>query len=160
MRGDRQPQVAWSLESEGETVSERGGGWIRWAIAGVIVPIVVALIGAGVLRSCTSPGPPSPPFGPHAPTPAAEPGSAQITLSRATAPRGSRLTVYGTAFHPGELVEIQVQDTVVATVTADSQGQFARDITIPNSARCIPRRAVSGWLIPRNPSTNRIDASK
>jgi hypothetical protein len=46
------------------------------------------------------------------------------------------LTVYGSGFHPNELVQITIQDTIVGNgnVTADSQGQFTQDITIPNSA--------------------------
>jgi len=31
-------------------------------------------------------------------------------------------------------VQITIQDTILATVTADAQGAFTQDITIPNSA--------------------------
>lgn len=109
-------------------MSESGqtGGWVRWAIAGVVVPIVVALIGAGVLHwglpvvNPPSPEPPAP--------------NAEITLSRATAPRGSKVTVYGSGFQPGELVEIRVHVTTVGTATADSQGRLTQEITVPDSA--------------------------
>jgi hypothetical protein len=33
-------------------------------------------------------------------------------------------------------------------------------ISMPNSARCIPRFAVSGWLRPFNPRMKRMPASR
>jgi hypothetical protein len=59
---------------------------------------------------------------------------AEVTLSSATAPRGGTLTVNGSGFQPGELVEIRVHATVVGTVTADSNGSFTQKVTIPQSA--------------------------
>jgi hypothetical protein len=59
---------------------------------------------------------------------------AEITLSRSTAPRGAVLTIFGSGFSPGELVEIRVHVTTVATVTADSDGKFTQQITVPPSA--------------------------
>jgi hypothetical protein len=59
---------------------------------------------------------------------------AEITLSSATGPRGGSLTVNGSGFQPGELVEIRVHVTVVGTVTADSKGSFTQKVTIPQSA--------------------------
>ena len=107
-------------------MSDNGGaaGWVKWAIAGVVVPIVVALIGAGVLHW----RPPA--FDGSGPSAA----PAEITLSRASAPRGWKVTVYGSGFQPGELVEIRVHVTTVGTVTADSQGKFTQEVTVPDSA--------------------------
>jgi hypothetical protein len=102
------------------------GGWFKWVVAGVLVLIIVALIGAGVLHL----GPANVnPFNTGAPA-----ASAEITLSRATAPRGAQVTIDCSGFQPGELVEIRVHVTTVGTATADSQGKFAQVITVPDSA--------------------------
>ena len=61
-------------------------------------------------------------------------GSTEITLSDASAPRGATLTVSGSGFSPGELVEIRVHVTSVGTVTTDSKGRFAQKVTVPESA--------------------------
>lgn len=60
--------------------------------------------------------------------------SAEITLSEASAPRGATLTVSGSGFSSGELVEIRVHVTTVGTARADSKGEFTQKITVPDSA--------------------------
>ncbi len=119
------------------------GPWTKWGVLVATGSLLLAYFATASqlhwppftphpTTSQTPPPSPSPtqppPSSPRATT------SAQISLSRPTAPRGSSLTVYGSGFHPNELVQITIQDTIVATVTADSQGQFTQDITIPNSA--------------------------
>jgi len=75
----------------------------------------------------------------QAPTTPAPPGQervlgpAQITLSASTAPRGARVTVYGSGFQPGETVDIFVHATLVGSATVDSSGKFTQQITIPQS---------------------------
>src|SRR5207249_5404969 len=63
-----------------------------------------------------------------------DPSTPEITLSGGTAPRGASITVSGSGFSPGELVEIRVHVTSVGTVTADSKGRFAQKVTVPESA--------------------------
>jgi hypothetical protein len=113
------------------SMSDNGGaaGWVKWAIGAVLVPIVAALIAAGVFHW----GPVSFPF-PVPGTDTRPPAPPEITLSRASAPRGAKLTVFGSGFRSGELVEIRVHVTTVGTVTADSEGKFRQDVTVPESA--------------------------
>lgn len=59
---------------------------------------------------------------------------AEITLSDSSAARGSPITVTGSGFEPGELVEIRVHVTTVGTVTADSNGSFRQRVTVPDAA--------------------------
>src|SRR6266851_1862246 len=109
------------------------GPWTKWGVLVATGSLLLAYFATASQLHW-------PPFTPHPTTSQPPPSSprattsAQISLSRPTAPRGSSLTVYGSGFHPNELVQITIQDTIVATVTADSQGQFTQDITIPNSA--------------------------
>jgi hypothetical protein len=58
----------------------------------------------------------------------------EITLSRATVPRGASITVSGSGFCAGELVEIRVHVTSVGTATADGKGGFTQQVTVPPSA--------------------------
>jgi hypothetical protein len=60
--------------------------------------------------------------------------SGEITLSTASAPRGGSLTVYGSCFEPGELVEIRIHVTSVGSVTANSEGKFTQTVVVPESA--------------------------
>ncbi len=119
------------------------GPWTRWGVLIAAGGLLLAYITTASQQHW-------PPFTPHPATsqtppagpsptqpPPSSPGaaaSAQIRLSGPTAPRGSSLTVHGSGFHPDELVQITIQDTILATVTADAQGAFTQDITIPNSA--------------------------
>jgi hypothetical protein len=110
-----------------------GGNWLKWVIGVVLVPIAVAAIAAGWFHFGQSPQTGSPPATPvdvsqSSYTPA------EVTLSRATAPRGATVTVYGSGFQPGESVEIRVHVTVVGSSTANSQGIFKQNIVIPESA--------------------------
>jgi hypothetical protein len=119
------------------------GPWTKWGVLIATGSLVLTYIATAsqlhwppfTLHPTTSQTPP-PGSNPTQPPPSSSPAtaSAQISLSRPTAPRGSSLTVYGSGFRPNELVQIMIQDTFVANVTADSQGQFTQDITIPNSA--------------------------
>ncbi len=60
--------------------------------------------------------------------------AAEITLSTASAPRGARVTVYGSCFEPGERVVIRIHVTDVGSATADSDGKFTQTVTVPQSA--------------------------
>ena len=60
--------------------------------------------------------------------------AAEITISRATAPIGATITVYGSGFQAGEQVELRVHVTTVGSATADGRGKFTQNVTIPPSA--------------------------
>jgi len=57
-----------------------------------------------------------------------------ITLSQAAAPRGSKVNVKGTGFAPGERIELHVHTIPVGTATADADGAFDVEITVPAGA--------------------------
>jgi hypothetical protein len=58
-----------------------------------------------------------------------------VSVSPRSGPPGSKTTVTGTGFSPGEQVKIKFDDTVVATVTAGGGGGFTKSITIPGGAK-------------------------
>jgi hypothetical protein len=68
------------------------------------------------------------------PPPSSSNCPAELTLSSASAPKGSSVQVFGSCFSPGERVEIRVHVEVVGSATADSDGRFNQTITIPQSA--------------------------
>jgi hypothetical protein len=59
---------------------------------------------------------------------------AEVTLSAASAPRGSEVTVYALCFEPGERVVIRIHATEIGSATADTAGAFEQVVTIPESA--------------------------
>jgi hypothetical protein len=98
------------------------------AFLAAIATVVGVLYQIGVFHGfggTDNSGPPNPP---------PQCASAEITLSSDTAARGSRLTVYGSCFDPGELVEIRIHVTSVGTASADTKGSFTQTVTVPQSA--------------------------
>jgi hypothetical protein len=93
---------------------------------GVVLGIFVSLQTLGWLPGSGHPSIPAPP--PDSSV------SAEITLSRSTAPRGTQLTVFGSGFQPGEQVEIRVHVDTVGSATADSHGKFTQTVVVPQSA--------------------------
>jgi hypothetical protein len=61
-------------------------------------------------------------------------GTPGVTLSAATAKRGSSLNVFGTGFCAGELVDIRLHASVVGSAVVDSNGRFTQEVTVPQSA--------------------------
>lgn len=74
------------------------------------------------------------PTAPRPPSCAFDTSTPEITLSADHAPRGAALTVFGSGFCAGELVEIRVHVTSVGTATADGTGRFTQRVTVPESA--------------------------
>lgn len=107
------------------------------ATIAALVTILVGLqaLGWWPFQNQSSASPPTPAAAARAAT-GQEPvfGPAEITLSASTAPRGGKVTVYGSGFQPAETVDIRVHVTVVGSATADSSGKFTQQITIPQSA--------------------------
>ena len=60
--------------------------------------------------------------------------TAEISLSPDTSRRGTEVTVTGSGFPAGDLVQIKYQGTVVAAKATDSSGHFTTDFEVPNSA--------------------------
>ncbi len=54
-----------------------------------------------------------------------------ITVQPHSGPPGSTTTVTGTGFAANEAVTISLDDSVVATATADGSGAFSKSITVP-----------------------------
>jgi hypothetical protein len=117
-------------------VTESGGN-LKWVIGAVIVPIVVACIGAGVVvlkpvclpvvcsddQGGGSGGETEPPS-----------GETSIFLSRLAGPAGTVVNVSGVGFQAGETVTIRFHTDQVAETTADAGGKFTNvSITIPDS---------------------------
>jgi hypothetical protein len=111
-------------------VSESGGN-VKWFVGAVLVPIVVACIGAGVAVSqgaclpliCSDNGP-----GPG-------PGSDEtaVFLNQLSGPAGTEVLVSGTGFGSEETVTIRFHVDVVGSTTTDSTGKFANvSITVPD----------------------------
>ena len=71
--------------------------------------------------------------------------SAQVSLSRQTAPPGSSVTASGSGFpaNAGGL-SIKFADAPVASASADSHGSFSRPFTVPQSAAGVYSVSVSG----------------
>ena len=59
---------------------------------------------------------------------------AEISLSPGTSRRGTEVTVTGSGFPAGDLVQIKYVGTVVAARATDSSGHFTAEFDVPNSA--------------------------
>lgn len=59
---------------------------------------------------------------------------AAISLSPGTSRRGTEVTVTGSGFPAGDLVQIKYVGTVVAARATDTSGQFTAEFEVPNSA--------------------------
>ena len=59
---------------------------------------------------------------------------AAISLSPGTSRRGTEVTVTGSGFPAGDLVQIKYVGTVVAARATDTSGQFTAEFQVPNSA--------------------------
>jgi hypothetical protein len=57
-----------------------------------------------------------------------------ISASPTTVAVGSVLAVSGTGCDPGEAVDIALDGTAIGSTTADDQGDYATDVTVPSSA--------------------------
>jgi hypothetical protein len=62
------------------------------------------------------------------------PGRCQLALSQSAAGRGETFQASGGGFVPGEQVTLSIAGNPVKTVTADSNGAFAADLTVPGNA--------------------------
>ena len=59
---------------------------------------------------------------------------AEISLSPDTSRRGTEVSVSGSGFPAGDLVQVKYEGTVVAAKATDSSGHFTTDFEVPNSA--------------------------
>jgi hypothetical protein len=114
-------------------VTESGGN-LKWIIGAVIVPIVVACIGAGMavfkpvclplICSDDQGG-----GGTQNPS-----GETSIFLSRLSGPAGTVVNVSGVGFQAGETITIRFHTEQVAETTADAGGKFTNvPIQIPDT---------------------------
>jgi hypothetical protein len=117
------------------------GGNVKWVIGAVLVPILVACIGAGVFQvkvgclpfTCGNSGTGGGDqdgggggFDPSQP--------ASIFLSRTSGPGGSTVNVSGEGFKPGEEVVISFHTEEIGRTDANGEGRFANvAVTIPTT---------------------------
>lgn len=108
-----------------------GGSNIKWVIGAVLVPILVACIGAGVFRvkdGCV------PFFCGNAGSGAGQGQPADIFLSHTSGPGGSTVKVSGENFQPDEQIVIQFHTEEIGRTQANDAGRFANvTVTIPKS---------------------------
>src|SRR5438477_6074767 len=114
-----------------------GGSNVKWLVGAVIVPILVACIGAGFFQVkdgclpffCGHGGSDQP--NPGVVNPAA---TASIFLSRTSGPGGSVVKVSGEGFAPNEEVVLRFHTDEVGRTRADAAGRFSNvAVTIPTS---------------------------
>jgi hypothetical protein len=116
---------------------------LKWIVGVVVVPILVACIGAGVFQikdgclpflcgsSSSGGGTPTHdtntgPFDPAKP--------ADIFLSSTSGPGGSKVNVSGEGFQPNEQIVIRFHTEEIGRTQANSSGQFKNvTVTIPRS---------------------------
>lgn len=113
------------------------------ALLGLLLVVPMLTTGVAAQASPCPPGqpggrPPGQPPGeaPGQPAdrpPQYPPSQCQLQLSRSTVAAGGTLRASGSGYNPNSSVNIQLSPggQVLATATADGNGQFARDITIP-----------------------------
>ncbi|MGE5828411.1 MAG: hypothetical protein ACM30G_08615 [Micromonosporaceae bacterium] len=114
-------------------VTESGGN-LKWVIGAVIVPIVVACIGAGVVvfKPVCLPVICSDDRGGNGGPDSS--GEASVFLNRLSGPAGTVVNVSGTGFEAGETITIRFHTEQVGETTADAGGKFTNvPITIPDS---------------------------
>jgi hypothetical protein len=119
---------------------DSGGSNIKWLVGAVIVPILVACIGAGFFQIkdgclpflCGGGGTGQPPQ----PNPGVvnQNTTASIFLSSTSGPGGSIVKVSGEGFAPGEEVVLRFHTDEMGRTRADSAGKFSNvAVTIPKS---------------------------
>lgn len=110
------------------------GGNLKWVIGAVVVPIVVACIGAGVVvlkPVCLPVICSDDQGGGTGPEPTT--GETSIFLSRLAGPAGTVVNVSGTGFQAGETITIRFHTEQVGETRADAGGKFTNvPITIPD----------------------------
>jgi hypothetical protein len=62
------------------------------------------------------------------------PGRCQLALSKSAGDRGDTFTASGSGFVPGETVTLSIAGQNVRSVTADPDGAFVADLTVPRNA--------------------------
>lgn len=107
---------------------------VKWFVGAVLVPVLVACIGAGVAISqgaclpliCSDSNGPGPGPGPGT-------DETKVFLSKLSGPSGTEVNVSGSGFQPNETVTIRFHTDEVGSTTVDSTGSFSNiAVTIPD----------------------------
>jgi hypothetical protein len=118
-----------------DVVADSGGN-VKWFVGAVLVPIVVACIGAGVAVSqgaclpliCSDKGPGPSQF----PTGFPSSVETEIFLSKLSGPAGTQVNVSGKGFGPNESVIIRFHVREIGRTTANGDGEFTAAVTVPS----------------------------
>jgi hypothetical protein len=118
--------------------NQDSGGTAKWVIGTVLVPILVALIGAGVFTvkdgclpfTCATGGGDDDGGGQGA----GSSGPANVYLSKTSGPSGSTVNVSGEGFASGEQVVITFHTEEMGRTQASDTGRFTNvTVTLPTS---------------------------
>lgn len=88
---------------------------------------------SGPISTSVPPAPGTPPPESRFTLAPAPSGEASISLSPTSGTGGTRITVRGTNYAPGEGVEVYFQGQLLANTSADSSGSFSVVISVPGS---------------------------
>ncbi len=81
-------------------------------------------------------------------------GAATLTFSVPQAASGTALTISGTGFQPGEVVNLSFNGPTIATLTADTQGNITTPFTIPQLAAGTYTATATGQTSNRTVNAN------